>query len=54
MANNQEDRELAADYANYANGAQKQIPDAPHSRTWRNPRLILCLLFGHKKGKQHG
>src|SRR6266446_2619188 len=34
-------KELAADYADYANGAQKTILDAPHSRNPRNSRLIL-------------
>src|SRR2546427_4242028 len=34
-------KELAANYADYANGAQKTILDAPHSRNRRNSRLIL-------------
>jgi len=36
-------KELAANYADYANGAQKTILDAPHSRNRRNSRLILCV-----------
>src|SRR6266446_2424955 len=35
-----EDGEPAADYADYANGAQKIILDAPHLRNSRNPRLV--------------
>src|SRR6267142_1210532 len=34
-------KELAANYADYANGAHKKILDAPHSRNPRNSRLIL-------------
>src|SRR2546422_27614 len=35
----QRTQNLAANYANDANGGAKQILDAPHSRHWRNSRL---------------
>src|SRR3989454_12063735 len=34
---------LAADYANYANGAHQELFFAPHSRNSRNPRPNNCL-----------
>src|SRR2546426_9922095 len=37
-------QELAANYADYANGAQETILDAPHSRNRRNSRLILAFV----------
>ena len=34
-------KELAANYADYANGAHQELFFAPHSRNRRNSRLIL-------------
>ena len=37
-------KELAANYADYANGAHQELFFAPHSRNRRNSRLILFCV----------